>query len=483
MLPARRAMLLRQKQDQLRERATEGTRENEACRVNNCWLLSSDARYVGHTVRRDVDDVMMQHRFSVHQRQQRLRELLDEEERQLVLAARLNRVTPLERQTQMRERAKSLIDAREAQRRQVVAQKLDQQFREQCQELREAQTKRRVLQISEERAAQIRSQQECALARQREEDMFHQMWQADAHAKEERERREASDARHCNQMQMDFLCEQMAAAERLRQRERLVRQEEARQEEEEMQALREQVQRERHLKRDSQTARRQLLDESFRLKMERMAKEQEEELQMGLKILHQSQKDETQAQQETADKRASMREEDLRFRQYLAEQMIKRKKDEEQMEQMMAAKMKETWDERDRQNLLQQEARNRLMSEVMESRRLQNVQKQHLDFQRRADLAKERVELDAAFRDMKRADEEVAKRQRQAYTAYQTELRAQMEQRQRERKEKEEEELREQQRLEQMEQEKLEKKDEVMARPNDGVLHPFRKADTVEKQE
>lgn len=103
-------------------------------------------------------------------------------------------------------------------------------FREQCQELREAQTKRRVLQISEERAAQIRSQQECALARQREEDMFHQMWQADAHAKEERERREASDARHCSQMQMDFLCEQMAGAERLRQRERLARQEESRQE-------------------------------------------------------------------------------------------------------------------------------------------------------------------------------------------------------------------------------------------------------------
>uniref|UniRef100_A0A3Q2ZBH5 Cilia and flagella associated protein 53 n=1 Tax=Hippocampus comes TaxID=109280 RepID=A0A3Q2ZBH5_HIPCM len=403
----------------------------------------------------------------------RLRELLDEEERQLVLAARLDRVTPLERQTQMRERAKSLLDAREAQRRQVVAQKLDQQFREQCQELREAQTKRRVLQISEERAAQIRSQQECALARQREEDMFHQMWQADAHAKEERERREASDARHCSQMQMDFLCEQMAGAERLRQRERLTRQEEARQEvscdffkknfyyvltilrecllyiyatfseasfgltavracvrvcpvftccvrvcvqEEEMQALREQVQRERRLERDSQTARRRMLDDSLRLKMERMAKDQEEELQMGLKILRQSQKDETQAQQETADKRvhpfrapvplwrlntvypllppffiffflgavhthpvsprqASMRDEDLRFRQYLAEQMIKRKKDEEQMEQMMAAKMQETWDERDRQNLLQQEARNRLMNEVMESRRLQNVQK------------------------------------------------------------------------------------------------------------
>lgn len=59
----------------------------------------------------------------------RLRELLDEEERQLVLAARLDRVTPLERQKQMRERAKSLLDAREAQRRQVVEQKLDQQFR------------------------------------------------------------------------------------------------------------------------------------------------------------------------------------------------------------------------------------------------------------------------------------------------------------------------------------------------------------------
>ncbi|XP_037122632.1 cilia- and flagella-associated protein 53 [Syngnathus acus] len=484
MLPARRAMLLRQRQEEERQRASECAREREACRVNNRWLLTSEARNAGHSVRRDVDDVMMQHRCAVHQRQQRLRQLLEDEERQLVLSARLARETPSERQAQMRERAKSLHDAREAQRRQVVAQKLDQQFREQCQELREAQSKRRFLQVCEERAAQLRSQRELALARQREDDMFQQLWRADAHAKEERERREATQARRCDQMQMECLRQQLDDAESLRQSRRRDRQEQARQQEEQTQALQRQAQRERGLRHQGQAARRRLLDDSLRLKMERVAKEQQDELQLDLDILRQTLQDESQAQRDTADKRpqADLRDEQLRFRQYLADQMAARQKDEEEMEQMMGEKMKETWDRRERQNRLQQDARNRLMREVAESHQLQSAQKQQREVQRRADIAEERVEVDAALRDTKQADEELSKRQRRAYVAYQAELQAQVEQLRRQRREREDEERREQRHLEQMEQEKLERKDRVLARPNDGIMHPFRKAPGAQEQ-
>ncbi|XP_061657147.1 cilia- and flagella-associated protein 53 [Syngnathoides biaculeatus] len=476
MLPARRAALLRQKRDEALERAADCAAERRAVGVVNSWLRATGDRHACRTVRRDTDDVLMQQGFSVQERRERLRDLLDDEERQLVSAARRERETAAQMQAQMRQRAKSLQDARETQRRQMVAQKLDQQFREQCQELREAQSKRRLLQVCEERGAQLRSQQEGARRQRREDDAFHRLWQADARAKEDRERREAADARRCGQMQMDFLCRQMADAESQRQRERRRRQEEARRQEQEMQDLQQQAQRQRRLEQEAQVARRRSLDDSLRLKMERVAKEQQDELQMDLRILQQMLQDESQAQQETADKRADRRDEQLRFRQYLAEQMMKRKKDEERMEQMMAEKMKETWDRRERQNLLQQDARKRLMNEVTESRRLQTAQKQQRDFQRRADVARERAEQDAAVRDMKRADRELSKRQRQAYLAYQAELRAQMEQRQRLRREQEEQELGMQRQLERLQQEKLQKKDQVLARPNDGVSHPFRSA-------
>ncbi|XP_061603319.1 cilia- and flagella-associated protein 53 [Phyllopteryx taeniolatus] len=476
MLPARRDALLRQKRDEARERAADCAAQRQAAGVVNSWLRATDDRHACRAVRREADDVLMQHGFSVQERRERLRELLDEEDRQLVSAARRERETAAQRQAHMCNRAKSLQDAREAQRRQLVAQKLDQQFRAQSQELREAQSKRQLSQVCEERGAQLRSQQESARLQRREDDAFHQLWQADARAKEERERREATDARRCSQMQMDFLCQQMAAANSQRQRERQRWQEEACQQDQEMQDLQQQAQRQRRLAQDAQAARRRVLDDSLRLKMERVAKEEQDELQVDLSILQQMLQNESQAQQESAHKRVDLRDEQLRFRQYLAEQMMRRKKDEEQMEQMMAEKMKETWDRRERQNLLQQDARNRLMNDVMQSRRLQTAQKQQRDFQRRADIAKERVEQDAAVRDMKRADEEASKRQRQAYLAYQAELRAQMEQRQHLRREREEEEFRMQQQLQQMEQQKLQKREQLLARANDGVSHPFRSA-------
>ncbi|XP_061149598.1 cilia- and flagella-associated protein 53 [Syngnathus typhle] len=484
MLPARRAMLLCQRQEEERRRASECARQREACRVNNRWLLTSEARNAGHSVRRDVDEVMMQQRCAVHQRQQRLRQLLEDEERQLVLSARLAREKPSGSQAQMRERAKSLHDAREAQRRQVVAQKLEQQFREQCHELREGQSKRSFLQVCEERAAQLRSQRELALARQREDDMFQQLWRADARAKEERERCEATQARRCDQMQMEFLRQQLDDGESLRQRRRRDRQEQARQQEEQTQALQREAQRERGQRHQGQAARRRLLDDSLRLKMERVAKEHQDELQLDLDILRQTLQDESQAQRDTADKRpqADLRDEQLRFRQYLADQMAARQKDQEEMEQMMGEKMKETWDRRERQNRLQQDARNRLMRELAESHQLQSAQKQQCEVQRRADIAEERVEVDAALRDTKQADEELSKRQRRAYVAYQAELQAQVEQLRRQRREREDEERREQRHLEQMEQEKLERKDRVLSRPNDGIMHPFRKAAGAQEQ-
>ncbi|XP_077593457.1 cilia- and flagella-associated protein 53 isoform X2 [Stigmatopora nigra] len=376
----------------------------------------------------------------------------------------------------MRERAQKLQETREALRRQTVADKLDQQFRTQCQELREAQSKQRLLQVCHEREAQVRAREEEARLQRLEDDMFYRLWRDDTRAKEEREMNEEAETRHRGRLQMEYLRQQMAAAEARRQQERRRREEEAEKQGQEMQTLRDMAHNERRLQQEAQDTRRAILDDSLRLKLERVAKERQEELQVDLAIVQRMLDDENQAKQDHADKRADLREEQVRFCQYLSDQSTRRKKEEEEMERMMAEKMKETWDKREELNLIQQEARNRLMIDCIESQRLQTAQKQQSEFQRRADLVKERVELDASTRDMKRAEEELAKRQRQKYVEYQVELRAQMEKRQREKKELQDEELKEQEWLREMERQKMERKDRVLAQPDEGASHPFRRA-------
>lgn len=58
----------------------------------------------------------------------RLRQLLVEEEQQLLQQLEESKETTLERQVKMRERAKSLKDQRERERLQLVSDKMDQLF-------------------------------------------------------------------------------------------------------------------------------------------------------------------------------------------------------------------------------------------------------------------------------------------------------------------------------------------------------------------
>lgn len=56
---------------------------------------------------------------------------------------------------------------------------------------------------------------------------------------------------------------------------------------------------------------------------------------------------------------------------YFTGQLEKRKKEEEEIEQLMEEMLKEVWGQRDEQKRAEREARNRLMEEVMETRSLQ----------------------------------------------------------------------------------------------------------------
>lgn len=68
---------------------------------------------------------------------------------------------------------------------------------------------------------------------------------------------------------------------------------------------------------------------------------------------------------------AELAEDQQRYMKYFADQLEKRKKEEEEIDLLMEEVLKEVWAQRDQQRRAEREARNRLMKEVMETRSLQ----------------------------------------------------------------------------------------------------------------
>lgn len=71
-------------------------------------------------------------------------------------------------------------------------------------------------------------------------------------------------------------------------------------------------------------------------------------------------------------------EEQRRYRQYLAEQMEEQKQQEAEMEQLMESELQQAWARREGQWRLEKAARDRLMKDVIDTRRLQIQEKRKL---------------------------------------------------------------------------------------------------------
>lgn len=69
-----------------------------------------------------------------------------------------------------------------------------------------------------EQRALVKMRQELLRAEQQEDRMFHEMWEADVRAKEEREAQRVQGQRQRDMEQLDILTSQMEAAQQQRQK-------------------------------------------------------------------------------------------------------------------------------------------------------------------------------------------------------------------------------------------------------------------------
>ncbi|XP_066502670.1 cilia- and flagella-associated protein 53 [Hoplias malabaricus] len=472
-------ILERRKQDNVRNEVLEFTKDQTACDLRMRWERNTEKRMVSATIDRRVQEAMGQYQMTIDERRERLREMLESEEKEFLQELEEKEETVLERQTKMRARAKFLQEKRESERQKIVADKLDQLFREQCEELRAAQTRHRQDEVCRERAAQIRTREETRRLRQEEELLFAQMWESDRLAKEERENQQTQRQKESNFQTLAFLRDQMQAAEEQRQQDKQLRAEEA-------QLLREQremlcLEEERALRQklQSQEKRRRQLDLSLRLKMKRLAREQQDELALDMSILEQLLLHERDEKKEDALRKLELREEQQKYRHYLAEQLEEQKRQEAETEQLIEAELQQTWTRRTEQWRLEKEARDRLMKDVLDTRRLQIQEKLERNAQKQAELALEREELNRIIQENKLLDEQGKKRLREASQEYKADLLAQILHQQQLRDVEEAEKEQEIQRGLIFQEKYNQKIQDLLSRPvsNTTAVHPFRRRD------
>uniref|UniRef100_UPI00398F83EB cilia- and flagella-associated protein 53 n=1 Tax=Pristiophorus japonicus TaxID=55135 RepID=UPI00398F83EB len=476
------ASLLKQvEQNLMAEEYGNYVKEHHAMVTKNVSDLEGERRKIICNIKYRLNQAMVFYKVGIDERRERLRDLLEAEEKEYMRQLPLLGETPLERQAKMREQVKYLKIVREQERQKLVADKLDQQFREQCVELQPKLSRQREMELVKDRNAQIEFNKKLQNQQKEEEQIFGELWEKDRLAKEERVEKEMREQNKKQQENLAGQQEQMAEVNAKRMDHKRLKQEEAQLMKEKQRLLKledEQLAREKAQK---QKKFRDTLNYSMALKAKRIAKEQEEEQALDSKIRDQTLKESADDAQEQMQRKLDYRREQQMYRNYLAQKADDQKLQDEETERLIQADMEKSWAKRFEQMRLKKEAQDRLKKEVMDTRKLQVQEKLEKYSKNPQQVAAERATIDKFIEDQKKVDEERLARGKQTDKAYQQDLLAQM------RYQKEQREIAKAEEQREVEAGKLEeevyqkKLQDILSRPHASTekIHPWRRENCI----
>ncbi|XP_053406176.1 cilia- and flagella-associated protein 53-like [Mercenaria mercenaria] len=395
--------------------------------LKNEWERWTDRKYKINTCKRKVENMMQTNQFTIEDRRERLRELLRQEEAQYLQEMEEKEETTLERQAKMRDRARALKEKREQERLMFVQDKYDQQFRNQCEELRSTLSKRQQDEVCVERLEQIRIKEEIEQERKQEEQMYARLWEEDMLAKAAREERDAKAAHERNAEVLAVLRKQMAALEIMKDEEQRLKEEEAvlLREQNALRAAEEQRKHEEKIRSQRQT--RQMLDMSLQLKMKKKAKEEQEELAFDLKMLEQLLEESRNEAMEQMQRKKELREEDRRYREHLKQIYEEERIRERELEQLIQQEVERMWQKRLAQWRLEREARKKLMQDVLAVRAEQVRDRLSANMVRQQEAEQERQDLQRTIEENRQHEEDLARKNKEKHMTYQNDLLGQIE--------------------------------------------------------
>ncbi|XP_060617237.2 cilia- and flagella-associated protein 53 [Anolis sagrei] len=470
-------LIVWREQERLRHEAEMHVKAHQIGQQVNEMEEVDERKRLHRLVQQKVDVEMQSYLAGEEERRKRLLNLLEAEEKGYFTEMESLEETMGDRQKDMRTRAKELREKREEARRKVAAEKREQQFRETCEELRTQWSQKHLLEVCEDRLAQLALKEELKKQKAQEEANFAALWEADRLAKEKRAMEDAQKRSGRNDDMLNMLNTQRAIAEAQKQEERRLKEEEAKLMEEDRQLMkleneRAEIERRRKLRECGD-----MLLDSMKEKRKRLNEEREEELALDMKILDHVLQESLEDTESQRQRKRELLKEQTTYQAYLARQREEEKQREKEMDKLRAEDSAKMWAKRAEKAKALKDARDGLLREVMETRRLQIEEKLQRNAHEQEELFRDRELLNAAIEEHKRQEEEGYLRGVQQAKKYREELQAQMDYINRAHASEKEEQQREYATAQEVERLFQQKIADVLSRPYMRMkdLHPLRR--------
>ncbi|XP_059974892.1 cilia- and flagella-associated protein 53 [Mesoplodon densirostris] len=418
-------------------------KSNERDRLKAEWDQHNDRKFVDSLVKARVKDAMQGFIINTEERRNKLRELLASEENEYFIEMQLKEETIEEKKDRMRDKIRLLREKKEKERQDFVAEKLDQQFRERCEELRVELCCIHQKAVSKDQKAQIAFKEELKRQKLVEEQMFSKLWEEDRLAKEKREAEEARRQRELVENTRLGLNAQITSIQAQRQAARRLKEEEARLVENDKAQVKLENEQDKLKKQKTKQEIRATLQKALQEKMEHIQQEYREDQDLNMKLMQSA----LQNLQEEADKKKQKREDMIReqkiYHQYLAQRREEEKAQEKELDRILEKEKEKKFAEKDKELRLEKEARKQLLSEVMCTRKLQVQEKLQRKAKEQEERAMEQERINEGLKELNREEREDFTRRSSLAQEYRKQLQMQMHSQQQAREVEKEEERRE----------------------------------------
>nr|XP_035934121.1 methyl-CpG-binding domain protein 1 isoform X15 [Halichoerus grypus] len=418
-------------------------KSKERDRLKVEWDQHNDRKFVDSLVKARIKDAMQGFIINTEERRNKLRELLASEESGYFTEMQLKEETIEEKKDRMREKTRLLKEKKEKERQDLVAEKLDQQFRERCEELRAELFCIHQKKVWEERKAQIAFNEELKRQKLVEEQMFSKLWEEDRLAKEKREAEEARRQKELVENTRLGLNAQITGIKVQRQAEQQLKEEEARFVENNKAQVKLENEQDKLKKQKTKQEIRATLQKALQEKIEHIQQKYREEQDLNMKLVQRALQD----LEEEADKKKQKREEMAReqeiYRQYVAQRREEERAQEKELDRVLEAEKEKKLAEEDKELRLEKEARRQLVNEVMCTRKLQVQEKLQRKAKEQEERAMEQERINEGLKELNREEKENFARRSSLAQEYRKQLQMQISYQQQAREAQKEEERRE----------------------------------------
>ncbi|XP_014681078.1 PREDICTED: cilia- and flagella-associated protein 53-like [Priapulus caudatus] len=390
------------------------------------WETRTNKRIECNSIKRKVSERMIESDISLEERRERLRLQLQQDEENYLHEIERQVEDPVCRQAKMRERAKELRERRETERKGLVKEKLDQQYREQCEELRATVSKRHQHLVSSERQEQLKIKEQMRDECKKEEQLYDELWQKDIQAKQERERHDHELHRRRNCEVLEALDKQKAELEAKKGEEKQLKQEEAEllKLKARLRALEEQQTATDKVRKHQST--RKELDQILEFKRHYLAAERERERELDAMMKQMALEGVGNEAAQASEKKCQRRDEDMKYREYVRARTAEDQKREKELGKVLDDEIEKMWAKKQQGYALEKDARQILLREVMDCRKKQVEAKLRENQHRQEEMLSERDRQHAAIEKNAQLDHEHQQRIKSKNQQYEKDLIAQI---------------------------------------------------------